>query len=140
MTTMRAIQVHTYGDATQLHLEEISQPVPQEGEVLVRVHAAGVNPLDWQIRSGYLKSVMPSTFPYVPGFELAGVVERVGPGVTTFQPGQAVFGHTTAGTYAEYSIVSAQTLAPKPTGLSFDEAATISIGAIGSRTKKEQVR
>jgi len=130
MTTMRAIQVRTYGDATQLHLEKISQPVPGEGEVLVRVHAAGVNPLDWKIRSGLMKSFMPSTFPYVPGFELAGVVERVGPGVTTFRPGQAVFGHTRAGTYAEYSIVPAQTLAPKPTVLSFDEAATVPIGVL----------
>ena len=129
MSTMRAIQVHAYGDATQLHLEQISQPVPQEGEVLVRVHAAGVNALDWKIRSGLMKSVMPSTFPYVPGFELAGVVERVGPRVTTFRPGQAVFGHTSGGAYAEYSIAPAQTLAPKPTSLSFDEAATVPVGA-----------
>jgi NADPH:quinone reductase-like Zn-dependent oxidoreductase len=97
MTTMRAIQVHTYGDATQLHLEEIPQPVPGEGEVLVRVHASGVNRLDWQLRSGFLKDVMPVTFPYVPGIELAGVVERVGPAVTALQPGQAVFGLTRAG-------------------------------------------
>jgi NADPH:quinone reductase-like Zn-dependent oxidoreductase len=133
MTTMRAIQVHTYGDATQLHLEEIAQPVPGEGEVLVRVHASGVNALDWKIRSGMMKSVMPSTFPYVPGIELAGVVERVGPGVTTLRPGQAVFGHTMAGgTYAEYCLVPAQTLAPKPTALSFDEAATVPIGAVAA--------
>jgi NADPH:quinone reductase-like Zn-dependent oxidoreductase len=127
---MRAIQVHVYGDATQLRLEQISQPKPQEGEVLVRVHAAGVNALDWKIRSGLMKSVMPSTFPYVPGIELAGVVERVGPGVTTFQPGQAVYGHTSGGAYAEYSLVSAQTLAPKPASLTFDEATTVPIGAI----------
>jgi NADPH:quinone reductase-like Zn-dependent oxidoreductase len=138
MTTMRAIQVHTYGDATQLHLEQISQPVPGEGQVLVRVHAAGVNGMDWQIRSGFLKDVMPSgflkdvmpvTFPYVPGIELAGVVERVGPAVTALQPGQAVFGLTRAGAYAQYCLVSAQTLAPKPTSLSFDEAATVPVGA-----------
>ena len=90
MTTMRAIQVHAYGDAAQLRLEEISQPEPGEGEVLVRVQASGVNALDWKIRSGFMRSVMPSTFPYVPGIELAGVVERVGPLVTTLQPGQAV--------------------------------------------------
>ena len=97
MSTMRAIQVHAYGDANQLRLEQISQPTPQEGEVLVRVHAAGVNALDWKIRSGFMKSVMPSTFPYVPGIELAGVVERIGPGVTTLQPGQEVYGHTSGG-------------------------------------------
>ncbi|GHP00530.1 NADPH:quinone reductase [Reticulibacter mediterranei] len=133
MTTMRAIQVHAYGDAAQLRLEEISQPVPGEGEVLVRVQASGVNALDWKIRLGLLKDIMPSRFPYVPGIELAGVVERVGPGVTTFQPGQAVFGHIMAGgSYAEYCLVPAQTLAPKPTALSFDEAATVPIGAVAA--------
>ncbi|MBO0783270.1 MAG: NADP-dependent oxidoreductase, partial [Ktedonobacteraceae bacterium] len=131
MTTMRAIQVHAYGDAAQLRLEEISQPVPGEDEVLVRVQASGVNALDWKIRLGLLKDIMPSRFPYVPGIELAGVVKRVGSGVTTLQPGQAVFGHTMAGgTYAEYCLVPAQTPAPKPTALSFDEAATVPIGAV----------
>jgi NADPH:quinone reductase-like Zn-dependent oxidoreductase len=80
-----------------------------------------------------MKSIMPATFPYVPGIELAGVVESVGPGVTTLRPGQAVFGHTMAGgTYAEYCLVPAQTLAPKPTVLSFDEAATVPIGAVAA--------
>jgi NADPH:quinone reductase-like Zn-dependent oxidoreductase len=83
------------------------------------------------MRAGFLKDVMPSRFPFVPGIELAGVVERVGPGVTTLQPGQAVFGHTMAGgTYAEYCLVPAQTLAPKPRALSFDAAATVPIGAV----------
>jgi len=130
MSTMRAIQVHAYGDVDQLRLEEIAQPEPQEGEVLVRVHAAGVNALDWKIRSGAMESVMPSTFPYVPGIDLAGVVERIGPGVTTFLPGQEVFGQSTGGAYAQYCLVSAQTLALKPTSLSFDEAAAVPIGAI----------
>ncbi len=129
MSTMQAICVHAYGDANQLRLEEISQPEPREGEVLVRVHATGVNALDWKIRSGFMKSFMPSTFPYVPGIELAGVVERIGPGVTTFQSGQEVFGRNAGGSYAEYSIVPVQTLALKPTSLSFDEAATVPIGA-----------
>lgn len=130
MSTMHAIQIHTYGDADQLRLEEISRPTPQEGEVLVHVHAAGVNAIDWKIRSGAMKSVMPLTFPSIPGLELAGVVACVGPGVTAFQPGQAVYGHTSGGAYAEYSLVSVQTLAPRPTSLTFDEAATVPIGAI----------
>src|SRR5947209_4844202 len=130
MSKIHAIQVHAYGDANQLRLEQISQPEPHEGEMLVHVYAAGVNALDWKIRSGFMKDVMPLTFPYVPGIELAGVVERVGPGVTTLQPGQAVYGHTSAGAYAEYSLVPAQTLAPKPASLTFDEAATVPIGAI----------
>ena len=130
MATMRAIYVHNYGDANELRLEEISQPEPQEGEVLVRVHAAGVNSLDWKIRSGMMKDVMPLKFPYVPGLELAGVVERVGPGVTTFQPGQEVYGETSSGAYAEYCIVNAHTLASKPTAFTFDQAASVPVGAI----------
>ncbi len=127
--TMNAIQVHTYGNADQLKLEQIPQPEPQKGEVLVRVHAAGVNPVDWKIRSGMMKDFRPSTFPYVPGADLAGVVEKVGADVTAFQAGQDVFGRTSQGSYTEFALVPAHTLALKPQSLSFDEAATIPVGA-----------
>lgn len=129
MSTMYAIRVHAYGDANQLHLEQVAQPEPQQGEVLVRVYAAGVNAIDWKVRSGMAKDIMPTTFPYVPGLDFAGLVERVGAGVTTFQPGQAVFGQGSGGTYAEYGIASAETLALKPTSLNFEEAATVPTGA-----------
>jgi NADPH:quinone reductase-like Zn-dependent oxidoreductase len=72
---------------------------------------------------------MPVTLPYVPGNEVAGVVEQVGPDVSTFQSGQAVFGQCSGGAYAEYCLVPAQNLASKPKSLSFDEAVTIPIGA-----------
>src|SRR5437870_976204 len=88
--TIHAIQIHDYGDADQLKLEQIPQPEPQEGEVLVRMCAAGVNPVDWKLRAGWMKTFRPSTFPYVPGADLAGVVEKVGSGVTSFQRGQEV--------------------------------------------------
>jgi NADPH:quinone reductase-like Zn-dependent oxidoreductase len=127
--TIKAIQVHDYGNADQLKLEQIPQPQPQQGEVLVRVHAAGVNPADWKLRSGMMKAFRPATFPYVPGADLAGVVEKVGPGVTTFQPGQAVFGRSSNGSYAEYSLAPANALALKPKSLGYDEAATIPVGA-----------
>lgn len=127
--TINAIQVHDYGDTDQLKLEQIPQPEPQEGEVLVRVYAAGVNPVDWKIRSGLMKAFRPSTFPYVPGADLAGVVEKVGPGVTVFQPGQEVFGRSSNGSYAQYSIAPSNALALKPKTLSFEEAATIPVGA-----------
>lgn len=126
---IQAIQVHDYGEADQLQLEQVPQPQPDAGEVLVRVYAAGVNPVDWKIRSGMMRAFRPSTFPYVPGADLAGVVERVGSGVTTFQPGQAVFGRGSRGTYAEYAPAPAATLALKPKSLSFDEAATLPVGA-----------
>ncbi len=127
--SINAIQVHDYGNADQLKLERIAEPEPKESEVLVRVYAAGVNPADWKVRSGYFKAFSPTKFPYIPGADLAGVVDKVGSGVSMFQPGQEVFGRSAAGSYAEYSIALANTLALKPKSLSFDEAATIPVGA-----------
>lgn len=128
-TTMQAIQVHAYGDTDQLSLEVVARPAPQEGEVLVRVHAAGVNPIDWKVRQGLRKQFLPMQFPYIPGMEIAGVVEEVGVGVTTLQIGQAVYGRSKTGAYAEYAIAAEQMLAAKPHTVSFDEAATIPVGA-----------
>ncbi|WP_242527326.1 NADP-dependent oxidoreductase [Ktedonosporobacter rubrisoli] len=124
-----AIRVSQYGGPEELKLEHIPCPVPQEGEVLVRVHAAGVLPMDWKIRQGFARGIHPKAFPYTPGSTFAGVVEAVGTGITTFQRGQAVFGRTNNGAYAEYTTVAAETLALKPEQLSFAEAATISGGA-----------
>ena len=128
MTTqiVNAIQVHSNGGPDQLKLERIPRPQPGEGEVLVRVHAAGVNPVDWKIREGLFSKM---EFPYVPGADLAGTIEEVGAGVTAFQAGQPVFGRGSRGTYIEYAIASVDALALKPESLSFDEAATIPIGA-----------
>ncbi len=137
--TMQAIRVHQYGGPEQLHLEQIPCPEPHAGEVLIRVHAAGVLPAEWKTRQGFFKDVFPVSFPYIPGSAVAGVVEEIGPGVRGFQKGQAVFGRTTSGAYAEYTTTAVEPpaltpktfslLARKPAGLSFDEAATISGGA-----------
>ena len=129
LSLINAIQVHAYGNADQLKLERIPMPEPQAGEVLVRVHAAGVNPGDWKVREGWAKGFLPPILPYVPGADLAGVVTKVGPRVTAFHPGQEVFGRSAHGSYAEHSIVSTSTLAQKPHTLSFDEAATVPVGA-----------
>ncbi len=128
-STIQVIRVHEYGEPEQLKLEHVPRPEPQPGEVLVRVHAAGVNPVDWKIRQGLRRETRSIQFPYIPGFDLAGVVEEIGPGVTAFQKGQAVFGQSTKGAYAEYTTASVETLALKPERLSFDEAATIPVGA-----------
>jgi NADPH:quinone reductase-like Zn-dependent oxidoreductase len=127
--TMRAIQVHSYGGPEQLKLEEKPRPEPSPGEVLLRVHAAGVNPIDWKIRQGLLKQFQPVTFPYTPGIEVAGVVKEVGSGVTTFQVGQAVMGQVPSGAYAEYLTVPVEALALKPETLNFTEAAAVPVGA-----------
>ena len=127
--TIQAIRVHQYGGPEELKLERIPRPEPQAGEVLVRIHTAGVNPIDWKIRAGWLKDFLPMQFPYTSGLDLAGVVEEIGPGVTAFQKGQAVFGQSPKGAYAEYTAAPVEKLAPKPKALNFDEAAAIPIGA-----------
>ena len=137
--TMQAIRVHQYGGPDQLKLEQVPRPEPQAGEVLIRVHAAGVLPAEWKKREGFFHGIFPVSFPYILGSAVAGVVEEVGPGVTTFQQGQAVFGRSTNGTYAEYTTTAVEPpaltpqtfslLALKPETLGFDEAATLSGGA-----------
>ncbi len=124
-----AIRIHNYGGAEELKLEQVQHPDPQAGEVLIRVRAAGVNPLEWKITEGLMKDFGPIQFPYIPGRDIAGIVEEVGPGVTAFQKGQAVFGQSAKGGYAEHVIASVNTLALKPETLSFEEAATIPVGA-----------
>src|SRR5262249_49794581 len=119
--TVQAIHIYQYGGPEELKLEWIPRPEPQAGEGLIRVHAAGVNPVDWKIRQGWFKDFRPMQFPYIPGLDLAGTVEEIGSGVTTFQKGQAVFGQSPKGAYAEYTTAPVETLAPKPKTLSFDE-------------------
>jgi NADPH:quinone reductase-like Zn-dependent oxidoreductase len=124
---IQVIRFHQYGGPEQLKLEEIDRPVPLEGEVLIRVHAAGVLPIDWKIRQGLFK--FPLQLPSIPGTSFAGVIDEVGPGVSAFQKGQSVFGRSTKGTYAEYTTSAVESLALIPPFVSFDEAATISGGA-----------
>ncbi len=126
---MQAVRVHDYGGADKLKLEDAPRPEPKGGEVLVRLKAAGVNPADWKFRQGAYKAFMPLTFPWTPGLEGAGVVEAVGPGVTAFKPGDAVFGAINA-TYAEYAVAPVSDLALKPDALSFEEAASVPVGAL----------
>ena len=87
---MRAITIDAY--KAQPQLQELPRPQPGEGEVLIRLHAAGVNPMDWKARDGSFQSWMPAEFPVVLGFDGAGVVEQVGAGVSSFRPGDDVFG------------------------------------------------
>ena len=109
-------------------MRQIECPVPQVGEVLVRVRAAALNPADWKLSAGLFQSSM-IPLPFTPGFDVAGVVEEIGPNVTGFQRGQAVIGWTRRGSFAEYTVVPAGVLAVAPANASFEEAATIPTGA-----------
>jgi NADPH:quinone reductase-like Zn-dependent oxidoreductase len=121
--TMRAVRYYEFGGPDVLKVEQVPRPTPGQGEVLVRVHAAGVNPADWKMRRGMMKVPIPRTA----GVDFAGVVETLGPGVTGLQPGQAVYGFG-QGTYADYAIASSSGIAPKPSNLSFDQAAAVPVG------------
>jgi NADPH:quinone reductase-like Zn-dependent oxidoreductase len=88
--SMKAIVLHEYGPASNLAYEDIADPRPSEGSVLVRVAATSINPADWRVRSGAVKDFLPIAFPYIPGLDLAGTVVEVGEGVTGFEPGDRV--------------------------------------------------
>lgn len=119
-----------------LELTQIARPVPARGEVLVRIAASGLNPLDTKIRSGNAGHAK-HPLPLVLGIDMAGVVEAVGPGVSTFKPGDEVYGMTGGvggiqGSLAQYAAVDADLLALKPTNLSMREAAALPLAFITS--------
>ncbi|QAY68546.1 NADP-dependent oxidoreductase [Paenibacillus protaetiae] len=121
---MKAIRYHTYGGPDVLRLEQVTVPKAAEGEVVVRVHAAGVNPGDWQIRSGLAGDRF--ELPYTPGWDISGVVASVGEGVTGLKQGDAVYGMTAnSGGCAEYVAVPAGHLALKPRSADFVQAAAL---------------
>jgi NADPH:quinone reductase len=125
---MRAFAVERFGDIGSIQTVPI--PQPGEGEVLVRVHAAGVNVMDPMVVTGVLKDYMEHRFPLVAGIDLSGVVDAVGPGVADFASGDEVYGISAKpfvgeGTFAEYAVVPAAGLAPKPAGVSHADAAAV---------------
>ena len=121
---MKAVRIHSYGHSDQIRLEDVPRPNPGPGDVLVRVRAAGVNPVDWKIREGYLKDSLAISFPYTLGQDFSGEIEDVGPDVAGFKRGDAVFGFA-SGAYAEYVTVRAGTMAQKPRTIDFDASAAI---------------
>jgi NADPH:quinone reductase-like Zn-dependent oxidoreductase len=121
---MKAIVIRAYGGPDELKCEERPDPVQGPGEVLVRVAATSVNPFDWKIRSGAFKDMIPLTFPAILGFDVAGIVETVGPGVQDLAPGDSVFGQATQ-TYASLCVVKAAALARIPDRIDVIEVAAL---------------
>jgi len=126
-TTIQAIQAHDYGGPDVLVLEQIPRPEPNADQVLIRLKFAGVNPADWKNRSGMFKQFMPLTFPWTPGLEGSGIVEAVGANVTNLKRGDSVYGIVN-GSYAQYALAAANDVQPKPSELTFEEAASIPMG------------
>jgi NADPH:quinone reductase-like Zn-dependent oxidoreductase len=126
--SMQAIRLHAFGAADQLVLQDVPAPVAGPRELLVRVVAAGVNPVDWKIRSGELAGIFGVKAPLTPGWDAAGIVAAVGSEVDAFKPGDAVFffaDFAHGGTYAEFVAVDAAQVALKPRMVSFAEAAAL---------------
>jgi NADPH:quinone reductase-like Zn-dependent oxidoreductase len=121
---MQAMQFDEYGDPDVIHLGEREEPHAGPGQVRIRVRAAGVNPMDWKIRSGMVAQMMPVEFPHVPGLDGAGEVDEVGEGVTDVAVGDRVFGKGTA-TTAEHAVLSSW--AALPEALSFEEGAALGV-------------
>jgi NADPH:quinone reductase-like Zn-dependent oxidoreductase len=127
---MKAIRVHEYGGPEQLRLEEAPQPKADSGKVLVRIHAASVNPIDFKLASGNMRQIMPINFPWIPGGDFSGIVEEIGPGVTGLAKGDAVYGDASGGgAYAEFYAGPASMIARKPRQLSDAEAASVPLAA-----------
>jgi NADPH:quinone reductase-like Zn-dependent oxidoreductase len=133
MPTMRAAVLTGYGGVERLELREMRRPVPGSGQLLVRVRAAGVNPIDGKIRQGRLRLLLPARFPLVLGFDVAGEVAAVGPEVADFEPGDPVYAMLDSrhgGGYAEYAVTGQATAAWKPEALSWEEAAAMPVAAL----------
>ncbi|UPT42744.1 NADP-dependent oxidoreductase [Streptomyces sp. WAC00303] len=124
---MEAIVYEEFGGPGVLHLERLDPPRPGPGQVRVAVRAAGVNPLDHKIRNGWMEGAFPTLLPATPGAEFAGVVLEAGEGVTEFVPGDEVLGWSATGSYATEALAEAASLARKPAGLSWEEAAALPV-------------
>ncbi len=130
---MKAVRIHTYGNADVLSYEDAPLPNIASHDVLIRVVATSVNPVDWKIREGYLKDMISYPFPLTLGWDVSGVVEAVGDGVAHFKIGDAVFSRPDIqrnGTYAEYIAVREDEVAHKPKTISHCAAASLPLVGI----------
>jgi NADPH:quinone reductase-like Zn-dependent oxidoreductase len=132
---MKAVTIEEFGGKEKLNLTEVPTPQPAENEVLVRINAAGINPVDWKIREGWLKDLLPHEFPIILGWDLAGVIEETGDGVDRLKKGDQVYAYNRRpvvqqGTYAEYAAVPEDYITQSPQSLSFEESASIPLAAL----------
>jgi NADPH:quinone reductase-like Zn-dependent oxidoreductase len=133
---VRAAVYDAYGDASVIEVREVDDPPVGPDVVLVRARATSVNPVDWKVREGYLQGAFPHHLPIVPGWDVAGVVEAVGPAVRSgLRPGDEVWGYVrrddvALGTAAQLVAAPQRTLARKPEGLSFEEAAAVPLAGL----------
>lgn len=131
--TMKAVRIHRYGGRDELHYENAPIPTLNPDDVLVKVHAAAVNPVDWKVREGYLKEVLPVAMPLILGWDVAGEIVALGEKVTGWQLGDAVYSRPDIGrdgSYAEYIAINAAEIAAKPRSLHWQQAAAVPLAAL----------
>lgn len=126
---MKAIRIDEYGTNDVVQYVEVERPEPKADEVLVKVWAAGVNPVDWKIRGGAGER-MGMKLPIMLGGEIAGTVEKIGEDVTNFKEGEAIYGMVKVGGFGEYAAAKASDIAPQPESLDYKQAAAIPLGAL----------
>ena len=132
---MKAIAINEFGGRDKLQLMDLPTPEIKPGEILVKVKAAGVNPVDWKIREGYIKDLFPYEFPIILGWDAAGIVEQVGLEVTHFKEGDEIFAYcrkpmVQGGAYAEYLVLEEDHAAIRPKNTSLEEAASFPLAAL----------
>lgn len=130
---MKAIQIHEFGGTEVLKYEEASKPSPAADEVLVKVFASGVNPIDCKIRGGLAKERFPVKLPLIPGWDFSGEIEEVGSEILNFRKGDEVYGRpdpTKNGTYAEYVVVKANLINEKPKSIDHEKAAGVPLAGL----------
>ncbi len=132
-STMKVARIHVYGSPDVLKYEDAPRPVPAADEVLVRVRAAGVNPIDWKIRSGDLQATIPYVLPLTPGLDFSGTIETLGAGVSRFTPGAEVYGRIDLlrlGAYAQYVVARTGEVTAKPQSVDHSHAAAVPTAAL----------
>jgi len=130
---MKAARFHEYGGPEVMVYEDAPRPEPGKGEVLVRVHATSVNPVDCHIRAGHLRSLREYSLPFILGWDFSGVIESVGAEVEEWKKGDEVYGQPSiaaSGTYAEFAIAPVGTFARKPASLDHNQAAAIPLAGL----------
>jgi len=129
---MRAARYHDYGGPDVLVIDDVPIPEPGAGEVQIKVAGVGVIPFDWKLMKGMFKDGMNVTFPAIFGHEVSGTVTKLGPGVTEFEAGNAIYGQTRRGAAAEYAILAVNACAKAPTTLDLADAAGVPVGGMTS--------
>ncbi|HEY2677436.1 MAG TPA: NADP-dependent oxidoreductase [Steroidobacteraceae bacterium] len=138
MKTIKAARIHNYGGWKAVKVEEVLLPKLRTGELLIRVYAAGVNPIDWKIRTGYLQQMMPLSLPFTLGGDFSGVVEEIRPGIANFKVGDEVYGQApvfsgASGSFAEAVIIrTTGSIALKPRSVDHAEASALPLAGVSA--------